>query len=242
MPVRRAPRPIADADIPQAIARDTEFAAADAAHAAALDPHLNFWTRITNTFLALTGGRILKNNPAPSAISYDASQNHLELVTNNGSNPILGFHRAGFSATALYHLGYGNDSLRIRNADGFDGAIVHDGNIGSKIAGTARTVLVDDNLTVIKQKLITGTTPATPGLSSATVLGINPNLLLGFCCMVGIDQGNGAILWAAPPGVPVPGYAFSASIFVDIFRVRPDLTNSANILNRPFKALIYYIG
>lgn len=121
--------PITDADIPAAIARDTETTAAITAHTAAADPHPSLWTRISNAFLSLTGGQVIqKNNPAMSVISYEASQNHLELRTTNGSNPILGFHRSGFTATALYHLGYGNNSLRIRNADGYDSALLHDSN------------------------------------------------------------------------------------------------------------------
>lgn len=123
------PLTITDANIPAAIARDTETAAAIAAHAAAADPHPNLWTRITSAFLALTGGQqIIRNNPAIASDSFLAPKNHFELATNNGSNPILGFHRGGFSATALYHSGYGNNSLRIRNADGFDGALLHEGN------------------------------------------------------------------------------------------------------------------
>jgi len=39
MGIRRAQQPIADIDIPSAIARDTEFQLADAAHVAALNPH-----------------------------------------------------------------------------------------------------------------------------------------------------------------------------------------------------------
>lgn len=108
--------------------------------------------------------------------------------------------------------------------------------------GMITAVTLDNNVTIVKQKLLTGTTPATPGHSLSMPLGINPSLLLGFSCMVGIDQGGGNLIWSVPPGIPFPGYAFSASIFADIFRVRPDLTNSGNILNRPFKALIYYIG
>jgi hypothetical protein len=49
--------------------------------------------------------------------------NHIELRTTNGSNPILGFHRAGFTASALYHSGYGPGLLRIRGADGTDGEV-----------------------------------------------------------------------------------------------------------------------
>ena len=133
---------LADADIPAAIARDTEVTSAIATHASATDPHPSLWTRITNTFLRLAGGQqVVKNNPAIANDSFLAAKNHLELATNDGSNPILGFHRAGASATSLYHKGYGDDSLRVRNADGFDGAIIHDGNIATKTAGNANNLL-----------------------------------------------------------------------------------------------------
>lgn len=129
MLVRRAPKPINDADIPAAIARDSETTAAVASHVSVSDPHPSLWTRITNAFLALTGGQaIIKNNPGISPVSHSAGQNHLEFRTTDGSNPILGFHRAGFSATALYHLGYGNNSLRIRNTDGYDSELLHRAN------------------------------------------------------------------------------------------------------------------
>ncbi len=45
MPVRRSPKPITDTDIPAAIARDAEFAAADAAHVSASDPHPIYLTQ-----------------------------------------------------------------------------------------------------------------------------------------------------------------------------------------------------
>ena len=102
--------------------------------------------------------------------------------------------------------------------------------------------LLDDNTTIIKQKLLTGTTPATPGYSTALSHNIDPSRIIGFTCMVGTDEGSGYILWTTPPGIPSPGYAFSASIFVDAFRIRPDSTNSQKILNRPFKALITYLA
>lgn len=120
---------LTDADIPAAIARDSEVTATVAAHVATADPHPSLWSRIVTGFLSLAGGQqILKNNAAISSGSYAAQNNHLELTTNNGSNPILGFHRSGFSATALYHLGHGDNSLRIRNADGYDSALLHEAN------------------------------------------------------------------------------------------------------------------
>ena len=133
---------LADADIPAGMARDLEVTSAIATHIGAADPHPGLWTRIANAFLALAGGQVvIKNNPAPSAVSYAAGQNHLELRTTDGSNPIIGFHKSGFSASALYHLGYGDNSLRLRNADGLDAAILHDGNIATKTAGNSNNLL-----------------------------------------------------------------------------------------------------
>ena len=64
-----------------------------------------------------------RNNPGIQNGSYGVGNNHIELRTTNGSNPILGFHRAGFTASALYHSGYGPGLLRIRGADGTDGEV-----------------------------------------------------------------------------------------------------------------------
>lgn len=132
---------ITDAELPSTITRDAEVTAQITAHEAKADPHPNLWQRIVAGFLSLAGGRILKNNPAIANTSFFGGTNHLELATDNGSNPILSFHKGGVSATSLYHAGYGNDSLRIRNADGLDAAIAHDGNIGTKTAGNANNLL-----------------------------------------------------------------------------------------------------
>ena len=72
-----------------------------------------------------------RNNPAITNGSYAQGNNHIELRTTDASNPIIGFHRSGFTATALYHSGYGVNSLRIRNADGADGPIWWSGNDGA---------------------------------------------------------------------------------------------------------------
>lgn len=69
------------------------------------------------------------HNTAMANGMYDNS--NIEVVTNDASNPSIGFHRSGHTATALYHAGYGNNSLRIRNADGLDAALLHEGNIGT---------------------------------------------------------------------------------------------------------------
>jgi hypothetical protein len=72
-----------------------------------------------------------KNNPAISNTSYGTGNNHIEFRTTDGSNPILGFHRSGFTAVALYHSGYGANALRIRGADGLDGQVWWAGNDGA---------------------------------------------------------------------------------------------------------------
>jgi hypothetical protein len=64
-----------------------------------------------------------RNNPAISNTSYGTPNNHIELRTTDLSNPILGFHRSGGTAVALYHSGYGINALRIRGADGTDNPI-----------------------------------------------------------------------------------------------------------------------
>ncbi len=132
---------IPESRISGAMATDVELMEAVAAHEAKADPHPNLWQRIVAGFLSLTGGqRILKNNPPIAPTSFYGGANHLEFTTNDGSNPILAFHKRGESATSLYHSGYGNNSLRIMNADGFDGALIHDGNISAKTAGNANNL------------------------------------------------------------------------------------------------------
>lgn len=64
-----------------------------------------------------------RDNPAIQNGSYGQGNAHIELRTTNGSNPILGFHRSGFTASALYHSGYSSGLLRVRGADGTDGEI-----------------------------------------------------------------------------------------------------------------------
>jgi predicted FMN-binding regulatory protein PaiB len=201
---RQTATTLTDADIPAAIARDTEVTAAINAHVAAADPHPNLWTRITNAFLALTGGQvIIKNNPAMSPVSYSTGQNHLELRTNDGSNPILGFHRAGFSATALYHLGYGNNSLRIRNADGFDGAILHDGNCG------------------VRHAVIYATLPASgPTIIGNIALpaGVTADKIIAIGAVAKMSDSNGTLI--SPAGLAwADGYKFSVDVSAGVLRV-----------------------
>jgi hypothetical protein len=76
------------------------------------------------------GSAIVKNVPAISNNSYQNTNNHLELRTTDGSNPTLGFHRAGYTAVALYHSN--NNELRLRDANtGADSLMLHSGNISS---------------------------------------------------------------------------------------------------------------
>ncbi len=78
----------------------------------------------SDTNYTATGAYLFqRNNPAIQNASYGTPNNHIELRTTDGSNPILGFHRSGFSASALYHSGYGSGLLRVRGADGTDGEI-----------------------------------------------------------------------------------------------------------------------
>ena len=93
----------------------------------------DYQTSILGSQINLSGGSTLylRNNPAISNTSYSVGNNHIELRTDNASNPIIGFHRSGYTATALYHAGYGSNSLRIRNADGNDGPIFSTFNGGA---------------------------------------------------------------------------------------------------------------
>jgi hypothetical protein len=196
--------PLTDADIPAAIARDAEITAAINAHAGLSDPHPSLWTRITNAFLALTGGQaVIKNNPAMSPVSYSAGQNHLELRTNDGSNPILGFHRAGFSASAVYHLGYGNNSLRIRNADGFDGAILHDGNCG------VRNIVVYTTLPSSGPAIIS---------NIALPAGVTADKITAIGAIAKMSDSNGTLI--SPAGLAwADGYKFSVDVSAGFLRV-----------------------
>jgi hypothetical protein len=68
---------------------------------------------------------IQKNNAAISSNSY--SGGHIELRTVDGSYPVLGFHRAGSSAVALYHDSI--SSLRLKDVNGGDFQMFHSGNL-----------------------------------------------------------------------------------------------------------------
>ncbi len=231
---------LADADIPAAIARDAETAAAIAGHVAVSDPHPSLWTRITNAFLALTGGQaIIKNNPGVSSASYSAGQNHLQFRTSDGSNPILGFHRAGFTATALYHLGYGNNSLRIRNADGFDGAILHDGNIGDKIAGSAKASLTDDSTFLLKNRILRGTIRSDGGTGNQISLGtILQENVVGLTAMVAVSS----TIRMLPGNTTSPGCYFDCVTASNAIQITTTSNNSANLVGKSFAILVTYLG
>ena len=72
MPVKRAPKPITDADIPAAIARDAEYLAADAAHAAAADPHPVYLTQAEGDGRYRQSAVALTDADIPAAIARDA--------------------------------------------------------------------------------------------------------------------------------------------------------------------------
>lgn len=235
---------ITEPQIPAAIARDAEVAAAIAAHTAAADPHpvyltqtegneryRDYATQIFNTTtksVGLSFGSIVSNSNESGIESRAAT---------TASAAYMIFHRPGIFAI---HFGIDTDNkLKVGgwSMGQVSHEIIHDGNIASKTV-----TRLDDNATVVKQKLVTGTTPTTPGNAISTNLNINPNNILGFTCMVGVDQGGGHILWLVPPGFPSPGYAFTASILAGALNVRPGSTDSANMLNRPFKALITYLN
>jgi hypothetical protein len=154
-----------------------------------------------NSNLTVTGGTNLinKNNPAMSNISYLAGNNHIELRTTNGSNPILGFHRSGFTAVALYHDA--NNSLRLRDANtGADSLMWHssnqgasgrrylstgtqtfgNGTTGTYVSSSSNTVLLPPNKVYkisfigTQTKGMGGSTSCSVGLSCAITGGTNP--------------------------------------------------------------------
>jgi pentose-5-phosphate-3-epimerase len=128
-----------------------------------------------------------RNNPAISNGSYATPNNHIELRTGDGSNPIIGFHRSGFSATALYHSGYGINSLRMRNADGNDGPIFSTFNDGagsgldadlldglnSATTDTANTIVARDASGDIFARLIRQTFANQTTISGGMVFRVN---------------------------------------------------------------------
>lgn len=276
------------------LAWDSEVNAAIATHETKTDPHPSLWQRIAAGFLSLAGGqRILKNNPAITNTSFFGGSNHIELATSDGSNPILSFHKGGVSATSMYHSGYGNDSLRLRNADGLDAALLHDGNIASKTVGNANNLLglvgiwnvaaahwngfyrwrhlggwlagddailvhrafvadraasagnadfaggvALDNGVPIKTKLVEGTTAAVQNRAVYVPHGLNINKIIAV--QVIVRAAGGEIVQQNNQFGVGPGYQFDWSIIGENLFVTNVMNQSANLLSRPFSALIAY--
>lgn len=104
----------------------------------------------------LSGSNLIqRNNPAISNTSYVQGNSSLELRTTDGSSPVLGFHRSGYTAVAVYNDI--NNSLRVRDANtGTDSAILFgtrsekvpdpqwaaSGNSGTAMTATAWGTLV----------------------------------------------------------------------------------------------------
>ena len=133
-----------------------------------------------------------RNNPAIGNGSYAQGNNNIELRTTNASNPILGFHRAGFTATALYHSGYGINSLRIRNADGNDGPIFSTFNDGSG-SGLDADLLDGLNATSANSGSTVVSRDGSGNFSAGTItasLNGNANSVGGFNASVGSIGGN----------------------------------------------------
>lgn len=74
---------------------------------------------------------IYKDTPSINNKSY--SQGHLELVTRNGSDPMIGFHRVNNTAVALYSdsEAHSNKPLKIRCSNGHQHTILTDRNLSS---------------------------------------------------------------------------------------------------------------
>jgi hypothetical protein len=65
--------------------------------------------------------RIIRNNPPLDNGAYFSGQ--IEMQTNDGSAPRIGFHRLGNSAVSLYHDGDGSHPLKVRTIGGMDVSI-----------------------------------------------------------------------------------------------------------------------
>ncbi|MCC3423443.1 MAG: hypothetical protein JGK12_05795 [Microcoleus sp. PH2017_01_SCD_O_A] len=230
---------ITDADLPATTATDAEVAQAIAAHEAKTDPHPSLWARIVAGFLSLAGGqRILKNNPPITYTSFFGGSNHLELTTDNGSNPILAFHKGGISAVSLYHFGYGNELLRLQSADGLNAALIHDGNIGTKTAGNANGLMLDGGV-AIKTRLIEGTTAAEQGLGVNIAHGLDPAKIVSV--QVIVRATSGAIVQANNlNGLGATRHRFDWAVIGANLFITNVADQSASLVSRPFSALITY--
>jgi hypothetical protein len=217
------------AEISDSITRDTELASAIANHAALSDPHPSLWTRIFNGFLRLTGGQqVFKNNPPLSNASFFASESHMELATSNGSNPIIGFHRGGRTAVALYHGGAGNDELRIRNNVGYDSPLLHDENhtLNTKVHGL-RTAFFSMNTPTAVNSITTLSLGAIPLAKISHIAGIITNTS-GTNVSLTPDGGG---------GVAGTAYYLSASNGLLTCSTTAD---SASVLNKPVRVTVWY--
>lgn len=97
-------------------------------------------TTFSTTLATLTTRQLVSLNVAAiSNTSY--ADGHLELRTTDNSLPRIGFHRAGTDALALYYNG--GSTLRVRQSNGNDYALWHEGNILNigTTATSARTAL-----------------------------------------------------------------------------------------------------
>ena len=136
-------------------------------------------------------------------------------------------------------MGYGNNSLRIRNADGFDGALLHDGNIGEKTAGSAKNNILDDGTKVVKTKFLSGTTPPTQGSSYGYTHGLDRLKIVGVQLIIhGTSQ-------SVSSGFKSAGGAGGAECYWSIdasnLYISTSQTNSINLLGIPWTALVTYL-
>lgn len=243
MPIIKKYRAIVDSDIPTAIARDAEVAAAIASHAAAVDPHPSLWSQMLATFARLAGGQQwLKNNSAISNASYVASQNHLELATDDGSNPIIGFHKGGRSATALYHAGYGANSLRIRNADGYDAELLHKVNHLDAVDPHPQylTQLEGDERYIgnVKTKFLSGITSSAKATPVIAAHGLNITKIVGFSGIAQIYANN----WLPFYDLGSPDQNLSLSVNETEFLITNINTTWVNAISKPFRIVVNYIN
>jgi hypothetical protein len=102
--------PIADADLPASIARDTEFQAADAAHVANANPHQQYKRKDVGEFFTPTlraYGQSLGILEEADATTFKVNQCGFEVIANANSAAFMSFHRPGIFAC---HFGIGTDN------------------------------------------------------------------------------------------------------------------------------------
>jgi len=177
-----------------------------------------------------TGGKVLGNilddgsfKATTKLIAGNDDQLYLNLAGGNG---ILSFDANDF---LFYDRTTNKYSFRVGGVDKF--TIDSAGNIAS----TGGNIL-GAGAPSIKMKKITGTTGAAQGNMVSVPHGLTSSKIIGFQVIVHYTTELGMI-----PGMSDPdGYEYSSWYDVTNFVLKTHLTNSANILSKPFTILITY--